>query len=213
MTSIEASARRDRRRYVVLLIDDDELPRHELRRAFEVTGEFEFEVHEACSAQEYHQVIRDHHIDVLVVDLRLGAGEEGTDDIITLHHVLSPDTVIIAFSGFPGLDPVQTCVRAMRAGAADCIEKSRRDGVEAVVKRAVAELRQRIAPESAPTSAWLERHLPDLVREHAGHAVAFAGECLIASAPTVPELRKKLAGLELSVPPYLMVIPKWDDCA
>lgn len=201
-----------KRRIKVLLIDQDESARQRLRRAFGVaaSADFQFDVHEAGSAQEYHEFILRDHADVMVVDVRLQSAKAGTDDIVAFHHLHSPDTIIIAYSDFPGLDPVQTCVRAMRTGAVDCIEKRQEDSIRAVVERAVSELEHRISPDSGPSPEWLEAQLPSLVRQYAGRAVAVLGDQVVASASTVAELRQRLPQLHLSGTPFLMVVPRWE---
>lgn len=204
----------------VLLVDDEPLPRKTLRRAFEVADapEFKFRVLDAANVAEYQKIVHTTHVDVLVIDLRLNEAEEGTDDVVSFHHVHSPDTIIIAFTGFPGesaMSSLKSCVRVMRAGAVDCIAKAQTDdngnpdGVRSVVGRSIEELRLRRSPESGPTPEWLERELPELVKKYAGMAVAIRGQTVIASAPTVQELRRVIAQLGTTVIPYLMVIPKW----
>jgi len=212
-----------RERIVVLVVDDIGLSRCDLKRAFEVADcdDFEFVVHTACNAGEYRAVINACHVDVLVVDIRLdpkegasgGVAEDGTDDIIAFHHLHSPDTIIIAYSAFDGLDAVENTVRAMRAGAVDCIARSRPGFLGIVVARAVDELRRRRSPESGPSPEWLEANLPRLIQQFGGQAIAISGERVIMSANSVQELRQKLADAPQPVSPFLMVVPDWRDNA
>lgn len=198
----------------VLLVDDEPSPRREVRRALEVVrdSEFQFEVDDAESVAEYHDRLRTKHYDVLVLDLRLSSGEEGTDDVLAFHHIHSPDTIVVVYSAFPNLDKVHSVVRAMRTGAVDCIEKSRDRAPKAVVDAVLEELRRRTSTASFPSTEWLERVLPDLTRDYGGKAIAIQGENVVESADSVSELRRRLAGHQ-GPPPYLMVVPKWGSDA
>lgn len=197
----------------VLLVDDEPLPRSRLRRAFDAAmlDDFDFDVEEACSVAEYQQRVRCRHFDVLIIDLRLNVPGDGTDDVVRFHRIHSPDTIIVAYSGFPGGEVVRSAVDVMRAGAVDCIEKSSKDSTKRVVERVVDELRHRRSPESGPTSEWLERVLPDLVREYGGMAIAIVGQEVVCSEANIPALRREITKLALSHAPYLMVVPNWKD--
>lgn len=197
----------------VLLVEDMDPPRVLLKRAFEVAGagEFKFKVYEARSVKEYHEIIRDKKVDVLVVDIGLKGSEHGIDDIVMFHRLHSPDTIIIVYTSFPAMDPIRSCVAAIRAGAVDCINKAEPESARAVLDRALVELRERASPHLGPSSEWLESQLASLIRDYGGRAVAIIGETVVASAGSISELRKELAARPCGGTPFLMVIPRWED--
>src|SRR5688572_2945217 len=133
----------------VLLVDDAAAPRKVLHRAFEAfDGEFEFNVAEASTVEDYHEAVGRRHFDVVILDL----GFDGaTSNIIETHLVHSPGTMIIVYSAFTNLDVIPTCVRALRAGAVDCIKKGDPGDIQAILDSVCRELRTRNSPETAPS--------------------------------------------------------------
>lgn len=198
----------------VLVIDDEALVCRAVARAFKVADseEFTFDVTAAHSVAEYQAVVQKEHFDVLVVDLRLDTDEEGVDEILMFHRLHSPETVCIAISAFPGGDKVRSSVHAMQAGAVDVIEKEGgSEYLTAIVQRAVQELNRRHSTTKGLSAEWFESHLPELVREFAGRAVAIVDDRVVDSAPSISELRKKLASLPVSASPYLVLVPQWNE--
>jgi ActR/RegA family two-component response regulator len=191
----------DTRREVVrvLIVDDEEIWRKFFGRQFVCRDEFEFVVETASSKKEYDDLIRDgkkYH--VLTVDIRLLNREEGIDDVITYHRMVSPETIIVAFSGFPNMDKVQTCVRAMKAGADNCFEKNVPDfdqSISNVTDYVVKELQRRRDGRSPLDQAWLEAELNGLIERYPGQVVAIQGHSVIASGNDSGEVREQLAGI------------------
>jgi ActR/RegA family two-component response regulator len=202
------------REFDVLVVDDDSLMCREVLRALEAAqgDEFRFRIVEAHGVDAYHRFLAAHHADVLILDLKLENGEEGLDDILSFHRLHSPDTIVIVFTSFPKRDPVRTCVRAMRLGAVDCIDKRvGPSAIDDVVRSVIDELRRRTSGDVGPSSEWLKMQLPKLIAEHSGQAVAIIGANVELSAPTISELRRKLADLKLTDKAYLFVVPKTEN--
>ena len=195
----------------VLVVDDEPAPCRELKRAFEVaeTRDYAFVVRSVESAEEYHRAVSDREYDVLVVDIRLigDEDEEGIDNVIAFHMRRWPETIVVVYSAFAELDPVPTCVRVMRLGAADCIAKSADQSVVQVVGSVIRELNERQRPERGPTSEWLEEHFDEICARYGGRAVAFEGDEIIFAADSVRELRDLLIEKRYEGAPYIMAIP------
>ena len=196
----------------VLLIDDDLPPRRELRRAFEAADkpEYAFEVFEADSVEAYQTLVKQQRFDVMIVDLRLVSEEEGTSEVISPHIIHSPGTIIIVYSAFPSLRPVPSCVRAMRAGAVECIEKGAEHSIRSVLESAYRELLAQESPDVGPSSEWLDEHFSDLIKKYGGKAIAFVGLNVVAAAENVGQLRNVLREMTLQGPPHILIVPEGD---
>lgn len=64
----------------------------------------------------------------------------------------------------------------------------------------------RQAPEEAPALEWVSRNLADLTARYAGQWVAVAGNGVIASAPTLPDLLRQAHALGVEGP-FVTQIP------
>lgn len=181
----------------VLVVDDEEIWRKPIGRQFVCRDEFEFVVETASSKEEYDDRMRDgRKYHVLTVDIRLLTGEEGIDDVITYHRMVSPETIIVAFSGFPNMDKVQTCVKAIKAGADNCFEKNvpnRDQSILNVTDYVVKELRRRRDGSSPLDQAWLETELNNLIEQFPGKVVAISGHSVIAVGNDSGKVREQLA--------------------
>jgi ActR/RegA family two-component response regulator len=197
------------RKINVLLVDDMEPPVRELTRALRVydSGDYEFEVVSALDVRNYLRIVEEKEFDVLVVDIRLAIGEEGIDTILAYHHRRWPSTIIVVYSAFPGMDKVATCVRAIKLGASDVVDKGSNHPVQSVVDAIVNELNHQFTDESGPTSDWLSDHFGELQDQYGGKAVAFVGNQVVRSASSVMELRKELATHPTAGVPYLLLVP------
>ena len=218
----------------VLMVDDQEPPVRELKAALGAIpkSEFQFEVHWAVSVSEYQKLIREsvEQFDVLIVDLKLQSGQkdlrQGVDEVVSWHLVHSPSTIVVVYSVFTtdAADEIsaaiETCVLAMRAGAADCIKKGRGSTAK-LVSSVCRELRRQRDPHLVFDSQWWVDRSETLVREYGGQAIAILGRDVIASSPTIPELRAKLKESEpLSVLrsrhatsdiPRIMLVPDYEE--
>lgn len=181
----------------VLIVDDEEICRELIGRQFVCRDEFEFVVETASSKEEYDDRMRDgRKYHVLTVDIRLLNGEEGIDDVITYHRMVSPETIIVAFSGFPNMDKVQTCVKAIKAGADNCFEKNVPDfdqSISNVIDYVVKELRRRRDGSSPLDQAWLETEMNNLIERFPGQVVAIRGHSVIAVGNDSGKVREQLA--------------------
>ena len=181
----------------VLVVDDEPIWRDLIERQFECRDEFNFVVAQASSKQQYDELMKDgRKFQVLTVDIRLLNREEGIDDVITYHRMVSPETIIVAFSGFPNMDKVQTVVRAIKAGADTCFEKNVPNidrSISNVTDYVVQELQRRRDGSSPLDLAWLEKEMNGLIERYPGKVIAIRGHSVIAVGSDSGEVRDKLA--------------------
>src|SRR5690606_12889016 len=90
----------------LLIVEDDESFSRTLRRSFERRG---YEVIAAHSHDQMVEVLKTHHPDYAVVDLKLGAAS-GLTCVQTLH-AFDPELVIVVLTGFAS---IATAVEAIK---------------------------------------------------------------------------------------------------
>ena len=206
----------------VLVVDDESVTLEDLCSVFiehnhEVGGVFTFEVDQAGSTGEAVEKVRsrgeDAGYDVIVLDLRFTTEPsdrqglhmaEALGVIRRLGHAIP---IVIVFTGYGDL---HTCVRAMRHGAWDFIEKfdqESRSCYQLVVDSAVARLRGIQQQERLRTAAleWLPRNLAGLQEKFGGQIVA------IWDAPPLKVIAsgKDAFDLEAALAPWRSRHPDW----
>ncbi len=128
----------------VLLVDDPELIRQGLRRAFERTEDFEV-VGEAGSIAEAHELLATGHPDVVIFDVRLpdGSGIDATVRARKAH----PDLGIVVLTMYAGDEQL---FGALDAGASAFVPKDApSDDVVAAARHAARSPRSFSAPDLA----------------------------------------------------------------
>ena len=128
----------------VLLVDDHELIRQGLRRAFERTDDFEV-VGEAGSIAEAHELLATHHPEVVIFDVRLpdGSGIDATKLVRKAH----PDLGIVVLTMYAGDEQL---FGALDAGASAFVPKDApSDDVVAAARHAARSPRSFSAPDLA----------------------------------------------------------------
>ncbi|MBM3299299.1 MAG: sigma-54-dependent Fis family transcriptional regulator, partial [Deltaproteobacteria bacterium] len=99
----------------VLAVDDEKNIRHLLVRELAVEG---FDVHTAKTGEEGLKLLREHHFQVLLLDIKLPK-MNGIEVLRNVKHV-SPLTKVIMITGY---GDIQTAVESMKLGARDYITK------------------------------------------------------------------------------------------
>jgi DNA-binding NarL/FixJ family response regulator len=180
----------------VLLVDDHELIRQGLRRAFERTGDFTV-VGEAGTVAEALELVETHRPDVVTLDVRLpdGSGVDAARTIRAAH----PDTGIVVLTMYAGDEQL---FAALEAGASAFVEKDApSDDVVAAARHAAVAPRAFTAKDLAgamqrrltPTGPQLsprEQQVLDLLAE--GHGVAAISKKLFISESTTKTHISKL---------------------
>lgn len=118
--------------HTILIVDDEKHTREGLRRSLEE----DFEVYVAADVQSALQLLEEEPVDLLLTDLRLGAGESG---LSLIEQVLKkPDPPIcIMMTAYGSVD---TAVDAMKRGAYDFVTKPvNLDRLEVLIRRALRE--------------------------------------------------------------------------
>ena len=138
----------------ILLVDDDDVFRERLARAFEKRG---FEVHQAASLEAAMQVARREVPELALVDLRLpgGAAASGLDVVKALHE-LDAATNIVVLTGYGS---IATALDAVRLGATHYLTKPVDLGeiLAAFARRdAPAEPATTVSSEDVPSLARVE---------------------------------------------------------
>jgi len=98
-----------------LIVDDEKRITFELQEFFEINDYQTFRAH---SITEEKEILKNHHIDILIQDIRLGDGS-GLDILIEVKEQF-PEIDVIVISGHGDMD---TVIEAMRLGATDYLKK------------------------------------------------------------------------------------------
>lgn len=148
----------------LLLVDDHPVVRAGLRAVLDPAGDLEVRA-EAGSAADAVAAVREHDIDVVLMDLRLGPGGDGVDATKSIRALPSPPNVLILTTYETDTD----IVRAVQAGATGYLLKDAdpADLIRAIHAAAAGEtvlappvasrlLGRMTAPENALTQRELE---------------------------------------------------------
>ncbi|HEY4102350.1 MAG TPA: response regulator [Polyangiaceae bacterium] len=145
----------------VLVVDDDEVFRTRLGRAF---AERRFDVRTADSAESALALAREESPEFAVVDLRM-PGASGIDVVRELH-AIDPGTAVVVLTGYGS---IATAVEAIRAGAVHYLSKP------ADIEDILAALRGTAAPSAngevdVPSLARVEwEHIQRVLRDSDGN--------------------------------------------
>lgn len=119
----------------ILIVDDDNRVSKSLKLWFSNEG---FTPLVASNGSEAMEILVSHHIDVALIDFRIGK-EDGITVAQSLKEV-DQDLKVIILTGFPSYE---TAVQAMKIGAFDYLSKaSTSEKLITVVKKAIAEREQ-----------------------------------------------------------------------
>jgi two-component system response regulator RegA len=163
----------------LLIVEDDEILRGRLARAFRDRG---YEVREAADANGALAAAREDSPEFVVADLRM-PGRTGIDLIRELV-ALDPSTTAVVLTGYGS---IATALEAVRAGAVDYLTKP------ADVDQIVASLHRRQAPEDRALAE--PDHVPSLARvewEHINRVLADCGGNLSKAARLLGMHRRSL---------------------
>lgn len=148
----------------ILIVDDNEVLRVQLSRAFKRRG---YHPHTARDYDEAASVARELRPDLAVIDLRM-PGKSGLDLLIELKRI-SNSTRVVVLTGFGS---ISTAVDAMRLGAANYVSKpADADDILAAFARANAPVGVLLPdPHDAPSLARAEwEHIHRILTDCGGN--------------------------------------------
>ena len=99
----------------ILLVEDDDIYRNRLARAFSIRG---LQTFEAEDKQTFISLLESTHFDYAVIDLKVGS-DSGLD-ILTILLKAQPECRAVVLTGY---GTITTTVRAIKAGAVDYLTK------------------------------------------------------------------------------------------
>ena len=199
----------------VLVIDDEEKDRDKLEAGFNNKKlDFEFTVDAVDPGKKPKQVERllaQWKYDVIIIDLVFGDNDDAGLDLMARRMLFAscPEAVKIVVTGFATID---RCVRAMRLGAWNFIEKGQNFAtrtVESAVER-LKEIEEAHRQERFIFEEWLPKHEHTLQKKFPGEYVVVTGGKVIAHARTMIALGKgfpEKSGKEEKMP-YILYIRK-----
>ena len=142
----------------VLIVDDDDVFRSRLGKAFQDRG---FDVRTAAEAESAIGLSRQESPEFAVVDLRM-PGASGLEVVRELHSI-DPSTVIVMLTGYGS---IATAVQALRSGAVHYLSKP------VDVEQILAALSGNPGPDAAPAL-----NVPSLARVEWEHIQRVLGDC------------------------------------
>ena len=140
--------------------------------------------------QAFQPPYSDDHLQVLVTDMVMGDKQDEGIEVVEYFANKLPITIVL--TGYPNYP---NCVRAMRAGAWDYIEKEPGDGADAYGRlldsMAKAYEYYRQYPDRSktnPDNEWVHSHLDELVDKYPGQLVAVLYNRVVASGTEFTDL-------------------------
>lgn len=189
----------------VLIIEDDSKVRTDIKRAFRVDDEFEFAVTGVATVEEANRIMREEkkRFDLLVIDWRLEHVKDGGLKILLEGKKYFPKIKIV----YTAYATIENCVKAVKSGADDYIDKSQSDSLEKLRDSAKEKLRARQFEEHEPDSEWLNEHLVELKEKYYGELIAFIEGKVVDHASTEQELIEKVKKKYPDKEPFIMFAP------
>jgi DNA-binding NtrC family response regulator len=189
----------------VLIIEDELKARKTIERALMDDADYDFTIKGAASVKEAAETIKkdDRRFDVVVIDWRLGQEKEGGLKVLEGIKAFFPKIKIV----FTAYATIENCVKAMKAGADDYIDKNQPGSLQKLIDSIKAELAAYKFEENEPDPNWLDEHFDELKEKYSGQVLAFINGELVAVAPTQKSLLEKLKKEYGEVRPYIMYAP------
>lgn len=188
----------------VLIIEDDPKVREEIKRAFTMDDEFVFEVTESATVEKATKILeKERRFDLLVIDWRMMPVEDGGLKLLNVGKGYFPKIKIV----YTAYATLEDCVRAMKAGADDYIDKNQPGSLEKLLESAKEKLRARKFEDHGPDSEWLSEHIEELREKYHGELIAFIDGKVVGHAPTERKLREEVKKKYPDEEPFIMFAP------
>jgi two-component system response regulator RegA len=173
----------DKQAKTILIVDDDEILRTRMCRAFEHRGLYAYT---ADSAEAAMQVIAEHEIDLAVIDLKM-PGKSGMELLVELKEK-SPQTQAVVLTGYGS---IANAVEAVKLGAANYVTKPA--DIEQILAAFSTDDSIDDAPYQSPSLASAEWNHIQRVLTDCGGNISEAARCLDIPRRTLQRKLKKLA--------------------
>lgn len=195
---------------MVLVVDDKQGPRDEIARAFEMDEEFDFKVEKAASEKEAIEILKrqERRYDVVTIDWMFPSSKDGGLEVLNFLNNLKLylPKVKIVYTAYPS---IKNCVKAMKAGADNYIEKTDpTKSLKELLESVKEELRSRKSDENEPDPNWLKEHFDELMQKHRGELIAFIDGKLVGHASTKRKLLEELKERYPNEEPFIMFAPE-----
>ncbi|MCP4137915.1 MAG: response regulator [bacterium] len=191
----------------VLIIEDDPIPRNDIKRVFTMDEEFDFQVYESVSFEEAKKISEEkRRFDLLVIDWRLASEENGGLDALKNLKIFFPKIKIV----YTAHATLENCVKAMKAGANNYIDKTQPGSLEKLLESAKEELRARKFDDNEPDNEWLNEHLEELSEKYSGELIAFIDGQVVDHGKSKQKLIEKVKEKYPDDEPYIMFAPVED---
>ncbi|MFH0773869.1 MAG: response regulator [bacterium] len=191
----------------VLIVEDDQKAREEIKRAFRMDEEFEFEVSEAATVEEATEILKkERRFDVVVIDWRLESLEDGGLEVLDLMNKIKVyfPKIKIVYTAYATLE---NCVKAMKAGADDYIDKNQVGSLKKLLESAKEKLRARKFDDNEPDNEWLSEHFEELNDKYYGEILAFIDSKVVGHAKTKRKLMEEVKKQYPDEEPFIMYAP------
>lgn len=189
----------------VLIIEDDPTARKDIERAFTMDEEFNFKVTGVATVEEATKVLKkeERRFDLVVIDWILEPEKEGGLKILESLKIYLPKIKIV----YTAYATLEDCVKAIKAGAADYIDKNQPDSLKKLLESAKEKLKTWKFEEHEPDRQWLNEHLEELRAKYHGELIAFIEGKVVAHARTERQLRDKVKKRYPDEEPFIMFAP------
>lgn len=184
----------------VLIIDDDMGMRRALQRIFEME---DYDVVTKENSDEAIDALKKAFFDLIVIDMRLYQVERGGLRIVRQVLNWSASAIPIIYTAHPSYPD---CVRAMRLGAWDYIEKNATDSLQTVLASARQGLEEKLSRPSAD-ERWFQENLQELQDKFGGEVVAVIDGQVVDHAGSYERLmeRVKMRKMDEKLPLFALV--------
>jgi len=173
-------------------------------RPYEVTG-----LADQCEAARR---LDTEHFDIVIVDMVMGPDE--TEGLAILEKLTHKSPITIVLTAYPS---IPNCVASLRAGAWDYLEKVPADGsdpyenlLSSLQRACEFRLAHPEAGRTIPDLDWVQKHLGELLREHAGEVVAVLDEKVVGHGNSYAELAARMKDQYPAAAPTLISLPEID---
>ena len=188
---------------IVNFLNKSEAPEGE---TFEVDGETN---HEDALARLQQIDPAENYYHVIVTDMRMGAQDEEGLEILRQLTEKSPITIVLtAFASIPN------CVKSMRAGAWDYIEKNPEDEsdpyenlLESIKKAYNERLKKPYPKMTQPDAKWINENMVKLMEEYSGEVVAVLDRVVVDHDSDYQSLMERIGEKFKIARPMIVSIP------